>query len=405
MPEERRLRVLMIVGPATGGIGAHAAALSGDIAATGVTVAVVCPEVTSRRFDWRVPVEVVWPAGGPGPRRRGWRRLRELVATADVVHAQGHQAGLLALAAARGTNPRPAVVVSWHNAVLGSGVRRTIRALGERAQVRYADLVTGASLDLVERASHLGARSVELAPVAAPRAGEAASDDASGAADDSATRAVRVVAAAAADPASARARLRADLALDPRALLVLTVSRIAPQKRLDVLLDAARILEQDADAARRAGAPVTWLVVGDGDAELEAALRAQAARSGADVRFLGARGDVPALLAAADVFALTSRWEARALVVQEAMAAGVPVVVSGVGGLPELVGDAGMLVREGDALGCATAVGDLLGDPERRERLATAGRRRFAELPGAVDITRSWGTRYARLVRSARGLR
>src|SRR5690606_18779037 len=123
---ERPLRILMIVGPATGGIGAHAAALSGDVAKgsggalPGAVVAVVCPEITASRFAWRVPVERAWPAGRPGALWRSWRRVRELVATADVVHAHGHQAGMLALAAAARTRPRPAVVVSWHNAVLAS---------------------------------------------------------------------------------------------------------------------------------------------------------------------------------------------------------------------------------------------------------------------------------------------
>jgi len=377
---ERAPRILVLVGPATGGIGAHAAALSAGIAARGATVAVVCPRLTAERFVWGVPVVLAWPGSGAVEAWRRWRRLRSLVATADVVHAHGHQAGLLALAAARGTRPRPAVVVSWHNAVLATGARRAASALAERLQARRADLVTGASLDLVERAAGLGAKGAELAPVASPRAGE------------------RV-------PDGARSRIRAELGLDERALVVLTVSRIAPQKRLDVLLDAAALLADDPAAARRVGAPVTWLVAGDGDAGLDAGLRARAARSGADVRFLGARPDVPELLAAADLFVLTSRWEARALVVQEAMAAGVPVVVTAVGGLPELVADAGLLVREGDAPGLATAVGDLLASPARRDTLARAARRRFAALPGEEDITRSWWTRYARLARAARGLR
>ncbi|NLF05520.1 MAG: glycosyltransferase family 4 protein [Actinomycetales bacterium] len=377
---ERAPRILVLVGPATGGIGAHAAALSAGVADRGGTVAVVCPGLTAERFTWRVPVVLAWPGGGLLEVWRRWRRLRELVATADVVHAHGHQAGLLALAAARGTRPRPAVVVSWHNAVLATGARRAVLALGERLQARRADLVTGASLDLVERATALGAGGAELAPVASPRAGHEVPD-------------------------GARERIRTELGLDERALVALTVSRIAPQKRLDVLLDAATLLAHDDAAARRVGAPVTWLVAGDGDANLDADLRARAAASGADVRFLGARSDVPELLAAADLFVLTSRWEARALVVQEAMAAGVPVVATAVGGLPELVGDAGILVREGDALGLATAVGDLLAAPRRRDTLAEAARRRFAALPGESDITRSWWTRYARLARAARGLR
>lgn len=381
---EAPVRILVLVGPATGGIGAHAAALAGDVAesAPEAVVAVVCPEITASRFAWRVPVERAWPSGRPLELWRRWRRVRELVSTADVVHAHGHQAGLLALAAAARARPRPAVAISWHNAVLASGWRGRLLALGERFQARRADLVTGASLDLVERAVELGARDAQLAAVAAPRAGEPV-----------------------ADVDGARERLRAELGIDLRSQLVLTVSRIAPQKDLEVLVKAARILHTDPESARRLPGPVVWLVVGDGDARLAALLGERAAASTADLRFLGAREDVPQLLAAADLFVLTSRWEARALVVQEAMAAGVPVVVSAVGGLPELVAEAGMLVRAGDARGFATAVGGLLADPARRSSLASAGRRRFAELPVAADITRSWQTRYALLARSTRGLR
>lgn len=379
---DRAPRILVIVGPATGGIGAHAAMLAGDIADRGATVAVVCPPLTAERFTWRVPVEQVWPAGRAGELVRRWRRLRELARTADIVHAQGHQAGLLALLAVRGARPRPAVVVSWHNAVLGRGPVRWLRGLGERVQARSADLVTGASLDLAARAASLGAHTAELAPVAAPRAGE------------------RVP-----DAAGARAQLVRDLALDPNTRLVLTVSRIAAQKRLDVLVEAARLLASDIEGTRRAGAPVTWLVAGDGDPLLADQLGDLAMKAGVDMRFLGAREDVPALLAAADVFALTSRWEARPLALQEAMAAGVPVVSTAVGGIAELLGDAGTLVGEGDAEALATAVGGLLNDPALRAERAEAGRRRFAQLPGRADITRSWANRYARLAPTTPGLR
>lgn len=376
---DRPPRILLVVGPATGGIGAHAASLAAGIAEKGAVVALVCPELTAERFSWEVPVVRAWPGGGPLELWRRWRRLRELVATADVVHAHGHQAGLLALAAARGARPRPAVVVSWHNAVLAGGPRRALLSVGERLQARRAELVTGASLDLVERARRLGAGAAELAPVASPRAGE------------------RV-------PEGARERVRAALGLEPEAHLAVTVSRIAPQKRLDVLLDAAGLLART-EAERRLGGPVTWLLAGDGDRGLEEQLRRRVEREGLDVRFLGARRDVAELLAAADVFVLTSRWEARALVVQEALAAGTPVVATAVGGLPELVDGAGMLVREGDALGVATAVGEVLSDARLHARLVEAGRRRFAEQPSETDITRSWWTRYARLARAAHGLR
>lgn len=369
---ERPPRILMVVGPATGGIGAHAASLAHDIAAGGARVAVVCPELTAERFTWRVPVEVAWPDGGPVVRWRAWRRLRALAGTADVVHAQGHQAGVLALLAVRRARPRPAVVVSWHNAVLGRGVGRWLRGLAERWQARHADIVTGASTDLVERARALGARRAEIAPVAAPRAGE--------------------------EPlgTDARHRLRAALGIAPEGPVVLTVSRIAPQKNLEMLVAAARHLDGVAAAHGHPGR-VTWLVAGDGDPDLAESLREQIARTGVDVRLLGARDDVPALLAAADVFALPSRWEARALVLQEAMAAGVPVVATAVGGIPELLAGSGLLVPNGDARAFARAVANILRDPDLRERLSEAGRRRAADLPGASDVTRSWAQRYAGL--------
>lgn len=371
------LRVLVIVGPATGGIGAHAAALAGDVAAAGATVAVVCPEITAGRFTWRVPVERAWPSGRLPERWRRWRRLRELARTADVVHAQGHHAGLLGLLAVRGARLRPAVVVSWHNAVLGRGPGRWVRALGELVQARGADLVTGASLDLAARAAKLGARTAELAPVAAPRAGE------------------RV------DAASARARLADELALDPRSRIVVSVARIAPQKGLDLLVSAAAHLAHEA----RAAAPVTWLVAGDGDTELGDRLREQVADAGVDVRFLGARDDVPSLLAAADVLAVSSRWEARPLVVQEALAAGLPVVATNVGGIPEVLGGAGELVQADSSRAFARAVGALLSDPERHRERAEAGVRRFAELPDGETIARDWSLRYARLAAAGRDLR
>ncbi|HZI97499.1 MAG TPA: glycosyltransferase family 4 protein [Actinomycetales bacterium] len=360
------MRVLLLVGHSTGGIGAHVASLAAGLGAHAVDVTVGTSGTTAERFD--LDAEVVWPAGTPTTRLRRLARLRALAATCDVLHAHGHQAGLLAVAVAAtlGRRRRPAVVVSWHNAVLGSGPPRRARAVLEALQARRADLVTGASSDLVERAAALGARDAELAPVAAPSAGTWTGD---------------------------RGQVRRDLAasdgVPAGAALVLTVSRIAPQKNLDVLVDAA---------ARTGRDDVAWVVAGDGDGALLERLRARVAASRAPVTFLGARRDVGALMAAADVFALTSTWEARALVVQEAMAAGTPVVVTDTGGLPDLVAGAGLLVPVGDAGALANAVRGLLDDPAERARLADAGRARFAELPDAEDVVATWAGTYARLV-------
>ncbi|HZL03021.1 MAG TPA: glycosyltransferase family 4 protein [Cellulomonas sp.] len=363
-------RVLMVVGPAAGGIGAHAESLVRGLTDEGWHVVVATAPVTAARFDLGAHVEVAWPGRQPLAAWRTLRRIRALASGADVVHAQGHQAGLVALAATacsgRGTPP---VIISWHNAVLGSGFRRRLRALLERVQVRRAEIMTGASQDLVDRALELGARRAELAAVAAPAAGQPDIDR-----------------------GPARERLVDELGLDPDDDWLLTVSRIAPQKNLDVLLDAARLARD-----RRGRAPargVAWLVVGDGRDDLLASLRAQVAADGTPVRFVGARSDVPTWMAAADLFVLPSAWEARALVVQEALAAGLPIVASAVGGLPELVGDAGVLVPAGDPDVLADAVVELLADPERSGALAAAGRRRWAALPHEADVLEEWTTRY-----------
>jgi glycosyltransferase involved in cell wall biosynthesis len=106
-------------------------------------------------------------------------------------------------------------------------------------------------------------------------------------------------------------------------------------------------------------------------------------------RLLGTRPpeEMPAAYADAEVFCLPSWWEAMPLSVLEAMAAGLPVVASAVGGLPEMVsdGETGFLVAPGDAAGLGDALARLVADPALRARMGAAGRRRARErfdLPG-----------------------
>ena len=107
------------------------------------------------------------------------------------------------------------------------------------------------------------------------------------------------------------------------------------------------------------------------------------------VRLVGERRDVPQLLAAADVFVLPSTSEGLPVSVLEAMAAGLPVVASRVGGVPEQVSDGktGLLVEPGDPNELAAALHRLTVDPSLRRRLGSAGRAR-AEL---TSISTSWG--------------
>ena len=405
------MKVVQLVGRSTGGIGTHVGQLVAELRQLGLEVVVVTHPVTAERFAWN-DARTWWPRDPRHPLAavRNLRRLRAVVAGADVVHAHGHQAGLLATLLAVAA-PRPGVVVSQHNLVLaGSGLRRA-KAAAQRLVARRADLVTGASTDLVEQARALGAADARLARVPSPKVpallAQPVLDDA-----DRADLADRLLGLAACGPLSAAARgLRGPAALDPaapdphgpaagtvpgsaagRTQLVLTVSRIAPQKDLEVLVAAAAAVQ----------VPCRFVVVGDGDAELRTRLEDQIRSTGAPVELVGARDDVAQLLRAADVFVLPSAWEARALVVQEAMAAGTPVVASDVGGLHDLVAGSGCLVAAGDADGLARAVDTLLADPVQRTQASRAGRQAAAALPDGPSAAREWVRWYDEVTRSRR---
>ena len=106
------------------------------------------------------------------------------------------------------------------------------------------------------------------------------------------------------------------------------------------------------------------LMVGDGPLRPELEALARELGIADRVHFLGIRRDVATLLSAADAFALTSVSEAASLTLLEAMATGLPVIVTAVGGNPEIVRDGidGLHVPRGDATACATAIAKLFGE-------------------------------------------
>jgi glycosyltransferase involved in cell wall biosynthesis len=100
---------------------------------------------------------------------------------------------------------------------------------------------------------------------------------------------------------------------------------------------------------------------------------------------------------------VTSDWEARQLFAQEAMRAGVPLVATGVGGLPELVGDAAVLIPSDDVDAVDRAVRDLLDDDPRRADLARRGTERAATWPTEADTVAALADLYADLTGDAAG--
>jgi glycosyltransferase involved in cell wall biosynthesis len=345
------MRIAEVLAASTGGIGRHVASLVPRLAALGHDVRVFCPASTAAAHDLG-SVEV--------------RPLTELhrIRGADVVHAHGYKAGALALPWARLSGVP--LVVTWHNAVLARGWSGRVGRLLQRLVARGADLTLGASTDLVAEARACGARHAELAPVAAPRLPA---------------------------PSVPRAQYRAGLGLPADAVVVVTVARLAPQKNLALVLDVAAAL---ADRPQ-----VRFLVAGEGPLRDELADRI--GQDGSRVQLLGAVPDMASLLAASDVMLLTSLWEARALVAQEALLAGVPLVSTRVGGIEELVGDAAVLVELGDVPAAVTAVAELADAPERRAALREAGQRRAASWPDEDQVARALAATYARVSRGPAG--
>ena len=124
--------------------------------------------------------------------------------------------------------------------------------------------------------------------------------------------------------------------------------------------------------------PCRLRLVGDGPLLPEA--KALASDLGIEnrVEFTGSRSDVTALLAHSDVFVLTSRFEGLPISILEAMRAGLPVVASDVGGVPELVNEeTGILVAQGDAVALAEALKRLLGSPALLSGMGAKGRERY----------------------------
>jgi glycosyltransferase involved in cell wall biosynthesis len=151
--------------------------------------------------------------------------------------------------------------------------------------------------------------------------------------------------------------------------VIATVANLRQEKGHDVLLRAAALVRQQVPDAR-------FRIIGDGP--LRESLGAQAAALGVDdcVEFLGHREDVPALLADSDLYAFPSRTEAFPNGLIEGMAAGLPVVSSGVGGMLELVQDRenGLLVPPGDEHALSASLLELMHNELLANELAVAAR-------------------------------
>jgi glycosyltransferase involved in cell wall biosynthesis len=430
------MRVILVVGTTSGGIGTHVRMLAVGLAARGHEVLVVGPSSADARFGFSALPGVAFAPVEFGDRPRlgdvaAALRLRRVLRPGgadarisasrvdrpnpEVVHAHGLRAGALCVLALAGVRAgqRPELVVTVHNAppVGGRAAALVYRAL-ERLIARGADLVLCVSPDLEARARAAGAHRVDRAVVpaadpsesgAAPGAlgsiaraggGEVARGERARSAIGDAEQRGAVGAGGSGFTGGPEPADATGSALAGERPMILAVGRLAAQKGFGTLLEAAA-------GWRHLDPPPLLVIAGDGP--LAGELRARAAVLGVDVAFAGHRDDVPALLRAAAVFVLPSRWEGQPLVLQEALRAGAAIVATRVGGVPALTGEqAAVLVPPDDPAQLSAAIRSVLSDQPLAGRLRAAALARTATLPSEADAISAVLAAYAAAVAGRR---
>lgn len=341
------LRIVQVIATTTGGTGAHVRVLTEQLVAAGARVVVAAPQSAEDQFrfaDTGARFELVPIGTLPHPRDVGTiRRLRQLSAGADLIHAHSLRAGALTGLAAPKQVP---FVMTRHNLILATGATRRLQEALEVYTARRANVTMCVSADLVDAVRKAGGEDVRRTFVTAPRMK---------------------------DPTRDRETVRNDLGVTGP--LVLAVGRLHGQKDFPTLIAAARRL-RDLDPRPE------FLIAGEGPdrARLEELI------AGAPVRLLGEVHDIPSLLQASDVLVMTSVWEAGSLAVQEGLRAGLPFVGTRVGAIPDLVADAGLLVRPHDDRALASQIKRVLEEPGLAKDLRERALRRAAALPTDDDV-------------------
>lgn len=377
-------RVLELSAQAAGGVRAHIRQVSQLLAKDGHQVLLAGPSNVISPAPGAVggaclrTYQIDIGARPSGADLKALRQLKQLAASVEVIHAHGLRAGALAVLAAKRlpAAKRPRVVVTLHNLPVGSAPTRLVGKALHLVVVKGADYVLTVSPDLLEKAKQLGLEAGEIAVVPAPARGCV---DCS-CMDHAAQPEIRQGSAQSSDAGSGvdsgSGYGDSSAASSEAAPCLLTIARLAPQKGLDLLLEAATLIKQR-------GLNFTWLVAGDGP--LKAQLNQQIAAADLPVKLLGRREDIGVLLAQADVVVQTSYWEGQPLTLREAMQAGRAIVATDVGGSAYTLAGCGQLV-EPQAGPLADAVVAVISDPKRRETLEAASRAAVAKIPGETQL-------------------
>jgi glycosyltransferase involved in cell wall biosynthesis len=349
------LNVVYVSSLARGGPVSHLRVLAPAMARTGASVRVVClDEAVAESFRAAgvdadaAPLRDKWDL-------RGAAVVWPLLDGADVVHTQDRRAGLLVRPAARARGSL--VLHTYHGLPEEIAVR-----LGRDGQVPAPPGASAARLAwLLHGYLRIEALLARFGFVVAPSRAMAAYLAAHGLPRDR----IHVVQNGIDLPSRPRRRGNSG-----KQLVVGTAATLEYPKGVDVLLGAAREL----------GDAVSVEIFGDGSRRPQ--LEREADRRRLNARFHGHVDGLAERLRALDVFVLPSRAENFPVAALEAMAAGLPVVATRVGGVPELVvdGETGILVEPDDPAAMAAAIAGLAGDAGRRAALGQAGRRRVEAL-------------------------
>jgi glycosyltransferase involved in cell wall biosynthesis len=271
----------------------------------------------------------------------------------DIVHSHGYRSDVIDAGAARRAGVP--TVTTVHGFTGGGWRNRMYERLQVRAFRRF-DAVVPVSRSLVDRLGRAGVPSARMHLI--PNA---------------------FMPSAAALP---RAEARRQLGIDPDAFTVGWVGRLSHEKGADVLLDALATID------------VSAVIIGDGrDGDH---LRARTRAAGVRVQWAGVVPGAAALLSAFDVFVLSSRTEGTPIVLLEAMAAGVPIVATTVGGVPDVVSPAeALLVAPERPAALAEAILRVRDDPAGASARVAAARRRLE-----AYAPEPWLARYESLYRA-----
>ena len=342
----RPLRLLVVVDSLeVGGAERHVVDLVLALSREGHAVTVACSVSGSLAEPLEAARIPVRPIVGKIVKRRVSlsyaRGLRKLLRRErfDLVHAHVYSSAAASALATAGTGTP--LVVTEHTEALWQGRNGRIFSRWMYRRVARVIAVSGAiTRRLIERDGVLPAK-ITVVPNSVPPSRESHGDD---------------------------LPIPAELGRGP---VVGMVARLQPEKGVTSFLKAAAHVAGEFPAAR-------FVVVGDGPLREELFRLAEDLKVRERVLFLGFRPDAQALIKLMDVVAVPSVSEGTPLVVLEAMAAGVPVVASAVGGIPDQIrpGREGILVPPGDPGALADALTKVLRDPELARRVGEAGRQR-----------------------------